>query len=461
MHDTPSKSSADLIRLRPRLEHLVLQACSEPLPTTQPASASRRGRPLLLPALHLWLALLISMLSGMQNYQDLWRTLRSRSIGPFQPIALTDDAVVKRLRQAGIEPLSVLFTRISQLVATFLSPLPPALPVSLAAFASKIVAIDETTWDAVRRQLCHLRHVPAGDPALSPGKLAARFDVRLQQWEWLQFRSSAQANCKVEICSFLQGLPIWSLLLFDLGYFSFPWFDSLTQMHSWFITRSRQKTSYQIVHTFYRHEGILDALVWMGTSHRAHTGHLLRLVRYFDGTDLRMYVTNVLDPRQLSLPDIARLYARRGDIELAFLTLKEHLNLHHWWSAHTLLMQQQVLIVLIVAQLLQAMRMQIAFEASIDPFEVSLPLLARALPQFLRHREDLVEWVLRSGKDTGFIRPSSRIVLRLPEISCDALSFPLTPLKLTRPARYVEYVPTPKKSSRPKKKSLNISNPSP
>jgi hypothetical protein len=199
----------------------------------------------------------------------------------------------------------------------------------------------------------------------------------------------------------------------------------------------------------------------MGTSHSARTGHLLRLVRYFDGTDLRMYVTNVLDPRQLSLPDIARLYARRWDIELAFLTLKEHLNLHHWWSAHTLLMQQQVLIVLIVAQLLQAMRMHIAFEAGIDPFEVSLPLLARALPQFLRQREDLVEWVLRSGKDTGFIRPSSRIALHLPEIPCDALSFPLPPLKLTRPARYVEYVPTPKKSSRPKKKSLHISNPSP
>jgi hypothetical protein len=186
MHDTTTTSSADLIRFRPRLEQLVLQACSEPLPSTKPASASRRGRPVQLHSLHLWLALLISMLFGMHNYQDLWRTLRSRSIGPFQPITLTDDAVVKRLRQAGIEPLSVLFTRISQVLATFLSQLPSAIPVELAAFASKIVAIDETTWDAVRKQLAHLRQVPDGDPALYPGKLAARFDVRLQQWEWLQ-----------------------------------------------------------------------------------------------------------------------------------------------------------------------------------------------------------------------------------------------------------------------------------
>lgn len=460
MHDTPSKPSAELLHFRPRLEELVLQACREPLPSTKPTSASRPGRPVVLDSLHLWMALLISVLSGMHTYQDLWRTVRSRRIGSFQPLALTDDAIIKRLRQAGVDPLLVLFHRISQRLATFLSSLPKAVPDELAPFASKIVALDETTWDAVRKHLTHLRQVPDGDPALLPGKLAARFDVRLQQWEWLQFRPSASANCKVQITSLLQALPIGSLLLFDLGYFSFPWFDYLTQMQYWFITRYREKTVYQIVHTFYRHEGILDALIWMG-SRSARTGHLLRLVRYCDGSDLRMYVTNVLDPRQLSLPDIARLYARRWDIELAFLTLKEHLNLHHWWSGHPILMQQQALVVLMVAQLLQAMRMHIAAEAGVDPFEVSLPLLARVLPQFLRQREDLVEWVLDYGKQTGFLRPSSRLVLHLPDIPIDALSFPDPPPKLTRLAHYVEYVPTPKKSSRPKKTSRQASNLSP
>ena len=35
---------------------------------------------------------------------------------------------------------------------------------------------------------------------------------------------------------------------------------------------------------------------------------------------LRMYLTNVRDPLQLPIADIARLYARRWDIELAFRT---------------------------------------------------------------------------------------------------------------------------------------------
>ncbi len=460
MHDTPSKPSAELQHFRPRLEELVLQACGEPLPSTKPTSASRPGRPVVLDSRHLWMALLLSVLSGMQSYQDLWRTVRSRRIGSFQPLALTDDAIVKRLQHAGVDPLLVLFHRISHRIATFLQTLPKAVPDELAPFASKIVALDETTWDAVHKHLTHLRHLPDGDPALLPGKLAARFDVRLQQWEWLQFRPSASANCKVQITSFLHDLPLGSLLLFDLGYFSFPWFDYLTQMQYWFITRYREKTVYQLVHTFYRQEGILDALVWMG-SRSAHTGHLLRLVRYSDGKQLRMYVTNVLDPRQLSLPDIARLYARRWDIELAFLTLKEHLDLHHWWSGHPVLMQQQAIVVLIVAQLVHAMRMQIAAEAGVDPFEVSLPLFVRMLPHFLRQQEDLVAWVLDSGRQMGFLRPSSRLVLQLPDIPVDALSFPDPPPKLTRLARYVEYVPTPKHSSRPKKKSGQASNLSP
>jgi hypothetical protein len=61
------------------------------------------------------------------------------------------------------------------------------------------------------------------------------------------------------------------LLLFDLGYFSFPWFDYLTQMPQWFVCRLREKTPYRLVHTYYRFEGILDALVWLG-SHEASAG---------------------------------------------------------------------------------------------------------------------------------------------------------------------------------------------
>ena len=39
-------------------------------------------------------------------------------------------------------------------------------------------------------------------------------------------------------------LPKNSLLVFDLGYFAFTFFDDLTNAGSWFVTRLREKTSF-------------------------------------------------------------------------------------------------------------------------------------------------------------------------------------------------------------------------
>jgi len=46
-------------------------------------------------------------------------------------------------------------------------------PCTLASFASAIVALDETTWDAVERHLPALRQFPKGDVGLRPGKIVS------------------------------------------------------------------------------------------------------------------------------------------------------------------------------------------------------------------------------------------------------------------------------------------------
>jgi hypothetical protein len=424
---------------RPQLQAWLCQALvSQSDPEARLAAEPRGpGRRQTVSWPHLWLGLLMSVLLGMNNYQQWWRRMSTEWIGPFAPMPLTDDALIKRLKQAGIEPLLTLLKTISEQLASQLQGL---IPCTLASFARNIVSIDETTWDAVKRHLQKLRDVPDGDDQLIPGKLAGRFNIRTQQWELLQWRKSVVANCKVEVLSLLEGLPAFSLILFDLGYFSFAWLDYLTQMQYWFVCRLREKVSYRLVHTYYRHEGILDALIWVGV-HRSRCGHLMRLVRFHDGKGLRTYLTNVLDPKELTMSQVAQLYARRWDIELAFKTLKAHLGLQHWWSSQPVLIQQQCLLVLIVAQLLQALRMQIAAQAQVDPFEVSLPLLIGYVPYFIRTREEPVSWTLTHGKRLGFIRPSSRYVPNVPEVPLEALTFPSSPIKLIRLASYLEYVP--------------------
>lgn len=428
----------------PFFEPFVLAA----LPADPPRSkAGKRGAPHKLSWGHLWFRMIFCVMAGMHSYQDLRRDLAQQPLGPFARVKLTDDAIILRLKQAGVAPLQELLARLSQQLSRLLS---QRCPCALARFATEIIALDETTWDALQRHLPALRGLPNGDVGLLPGKLAARFNLRTQLFDFVQFREHPQGNCKLDVCSLLDGLTGGTLLLFDLGYFSYPFLDYLSELGYWFISRLREDAHYQIAHTFYRHEGTLDALVWLGGLGRngSRAGRLARLVRFWDGQGVRSYLTNQLDPRLLPLPDIAGLYARRWDIELAFLTLKEHLDLHHWWSAIPVLRMQQALVVLIVSQLLHATRLLIALEQGCDPFEVSLPLLVKYLPAQLVTRQHPVVWACRYGHDLGLFRPSSRRPILAPDPPLHAYVFPPPDLRLTRLGSYRAYPPRSQRSPR-------------
>jgi len=199
---------------------------------------------------------------------------------------------------------------------------------------------------------------------------------------------------------FLQGLSAGSLLLFDLGYFSFSFFDTLTQWKVWWVSRYRENTSYSIAHVFYRHDERLDALIWLGTGQK-QARHLMRLVRLGDGIGVRVYLTNVCDPQMLSLGEVAQLYARRWDIELAFRLLKEYLGMSHWWSSKQELILVQIWVVLILSHLVYALRERIAQASNCNPFEVSVPLLVELLPRLASSSALQLEQIVQSGRESG------------------------------------------------------------
>ena len=273
-----------------------------------------RGRPRVLPALCLWAGVLVCVLRGWSSQLGIWRLLREKGLWEYPRFAISDQAVYKRLEQGGEAPLKWLFEQVSAELEVRLQPyLQP-----IATFFSEVVAIDETTLDKVARHLPLLRAVVAGDPQLLPGKLAGIFDIRLQQWRYVEHIPDPQENEKVAAPSLLEHLQRGALILMDLGFFSFAWFDQLTQEGYFWISRLRQKTSYEIIHTFYHQGETLDALIWLGAYRADRARHAVRLVTFKVGATSYQYITNVLHPTQLSLHDIALLYARRWDIEMAF-----------------------------------------------------------------------------------------------------------------------------------------------
>jgi hypothetical protein len=99
------------------------------------------------------------------------------------------------------------------------------------------------------------------------------------------------------------------------------------------------------------------------------------------------------------------------------LLLKEHLHLHLWWNSKLTGILQQLWACLIIAQLLQAMRMEIACQAHVDPFEVSMALVVRSIPMLLVSGQDPITLCVQRGRQLGFIRPSSRLHLQVPVIA--------------------------------------------
>jgi hypothetical protein len=415
-----------------RVEALLCELVGALIPVS--GSAGRhRGRPPILPAALLWSGLVVCVLRRATAQRDLWRLLAGTGLWHFPAVPVSDDAIYKRLARDGPTVLEELFGAVTALLIERLT---PHADRTLAPFATAVLAIDETSLDPVARRLPALRQLPASDAARLPGKLAGVFDVRRQVWQRILYVPDPHQNEKVAARMLGADLALGSLLLFDLGYFAFPWFDDLTDAGQWWVCRLRDKTSVEPIHVFSADGQTLDALVWLGKYRADRAKHAVRLVQFRQGSKLHRYLTNVRDPHLLPLAHVAQLYARRWDIEMAVDLVKTELGLHLLWSAKRPVVLAQVWAVLLIAQVLQALRVLLAAAAGVEPFAISMPLLVRYLPQYAARNPDPLTAFLADARRLGFIRPSRRVRIAAPEVPATALSPPPADLVLVRTPRY-------------------------
>jgi hypothetical protein len=389
-----------------------------------------RGRPRILPATCLWSSVIVCVLRGWNSQLAMWRLLTQKGLWDYPRFAISDQAIYNRLEKDGSQPFKRLFEQVSAVLKERLA----SYGQRLAEFASEVVALDNTTLDKVTRHLPLLRSVADGDRQLLPGRLAGVFDLRLQQWRHVIHVDDPNQNEKVTARTFLEHIQPGALILADMGYFGFSWFDDLTTRGYFWLSRLREKTSYSVLHTFYQQGETFDGLIWLGAYRADRTRYAVRLVTFRVGATLYRYITNVLDPHQFSLHDIAALYARRWDIEMAIKLIKRELGLHLFWSSKDEVILQQVWAVLTIAQILHGLQIEIAAKAGVDPFDVSLPLLVEYLPRW--NDVDFVALVVDRGREGGFIRPSRRIRIQTPEVDLINYLAPPPGLILERLPRY-------------------------
>ncbi len=431
---TPSSARLDVI------ESILFDL----IPRLTPVRAGG-GRPEVLPGALLWSALMVGILRSTTSQQAMWRLLTQEGLWHFPQIPVSAEAVRIRLQRSGPDTMQQLFAEITaELTAQH------AGDQSLAPFASGVYAFDDTTLDQVARTLPTLRDVPAGDDRLLPGKLSTAFDVRRQLFHAVLPTELPRQSEKVNARPLLASLPQGSLILADLGYFSFPWFDELTDTGYYFVSKLRNKTSYIVEHALTDERGIRDELVWLGAYRADQAKHLVRLIHIAHNGQVHRFMTNVCDPRVLPVGEVQRLYDRRWDIERAFKLIKSELGLHLLWSARWELILTQVWGVLIIAQIASSLRNQIAARAQVDLFDVSLALILRDLPHLARHGDpDLVGRIASLPMvKGGYLRPSRR---KRHDIPIDLHINPPPPdLQLIRTPRYAGRKCGPNRTNRPR-----------
>src|SRR3989475_10829186 len=170
-----------------------------------------RGKPATLTALHVCLGIVLCGIEGFGSQLKLWRRLCLEPMGPFAPVHVVDQAVYNRLvRAAGA--MRVFFEQVSGWMSEQLGGLEER---SLAPWACQVLALDESTLDAVGRWLPELRALLPGDPRLLAGRISALFGVRRQQWVRGELWQAEVGNFKQP-----GGLRLWggqrvALVVFD------------------------------------------------------------------------------------------------------------------------------------------------------------------------------------------------------------------------------------------------------
>ena len=397
--------------LNPRLS-AIEDVLADLIPRVLPAPTPGRGRPPILPAALLWAGMLVCILRQETSQRAIWRLLSAHGLWDYPRQPISDDAVYRRIQRGGPDPMAALFAGVTALLHDA-----GAGDTRLAPFATEVIALDESTLDPMARTRPDLTKLVAGDARLIPGKLSATFDVRRQLFRRIELGDDFRENERVPARRMIADLPPGSLILTDLGYFSFAWYDDLTDAGQFWIARLRRKTSFTVVHEHWARDGMRDALIWLGAHRADRAKHLVRLIEIRHGRTTRRYLTNVTDPTTLPMADVVRLYARRWDIELAIRTLKTDLGLHILWSAKWPVIQTQIWAVLLIAQIAFHLRLLLAARAGVDLFDVSLVLLLKAAPRFAAQGEDPIATIAALGAAGGFIRPSRRIRYDLPDPS--------------------------------------------
>ena len=373
-----------------------------------------RNRILTLPVMvSLVLALIWRRIPGVCALQ---RTLARERIFWATPRTVSQSALSDRF----LDFPAVLFEQVLYRVLAHLPerlrrrtrPL-PSLLAGVAARFSGLYALDATTLEPLFRKLAALRDTPGTHLA---GHVSVAVELLSHLPAKLWWNPEPHTNEKALARPVLDWLPTGSVVVFDLGYFAYWLFDALSAQESFFVTRLREQASYSVRTMLCNRAKVRDQIIQLGRYKEPCT-HPMRLIEVEVNGRWQRYLTNVLDPKRLSIVEVVALYDARWKIETSFLLIKRLLDLSYVWVGSQNGIWLQVVATFLMYALLLDLCDDVAQALGVQLEAISVEMVYRGLYHYVvavaqgEYQGDAPSYLAREAKGLGILkreRPSRR-----------------------------------------------------
>src|SRR5262250_429619 len=219
-----------------------------------------RQRLLTLPVI---VAIMVSLVwRRVPSIAEVQKVLAREGLLGVAPLRVSPQAITKRL---DVLPATVMGQLLAEVCARLQAQVPPTVPhprwAPVRERFSLIALVDGSTLEALRKKTQVLRE---REGLVLGGKMRVMVEAFSHRPVWQLYTEDAAANDKRFATEILAALPVGGLLAYDLGFFSFLWFDDFTASHRFFVTRMRHKTAYRTVRELSNGPYYRDEIIQMG-----------------------------------------------------------------------------------------------------------------------------------------------------------------------------------------------------
>lgn len=365
----------------------LLEQLVSPIVYSQCASYQAMGLRQRILTLPVMVAFVLSLIwRQIGSVTEAVRELNKRGILWARPTIVSQQAVSERLRVFPPElfrrVLLELLPQMHQRWRMRQRPLNAVIARALQHF-SVVWVLDGSTLDSLLRKVGLLRE---GEGPVLAGRMGALLNAANLLPEEVWYEEDSQAHDQTFWERAAAKLPKGGLLLFDLGFVNYTWFDALTEQVRFFVTRCKSNAVYQVDEVLQASAQLHDWLIWLGGP-QTRCQYRMRLVEVEHKGRWFRFLTNVLDPQLLSAADVAALYQQRWRIEDAFNAAKRLLGLAYFWVGSINGVQVQVWATWLFYALLVDLTDRIA-DALDRPFEdISMEMVFKGLYHFVQEKK--------------------------------------------------------------------------